>query len=40
MALPHLALGETPDLLRDVVKKFAENEILPLAARIDKENHH
>jgi isovaleryl-CoA dehydrogenase len=32
-------LGETADLLRDTVKDFAEAEIAPRAADIDRDNH-
>lgn len=32
-------LGETADLLRDTVKAFAQAEIAPRAADIDRENH-
>ena len=32
------ALGESIDMLRDSVKKFAKREIAPLAAQIDREN--
>ncbi len=31
-------LGETTDLLRDAVNEFAQNEIAPLAAEIDRSN--
>ncbi len=34
----NFALGESVDLLRDSVKRFAEKEIAPLAAQIDREN--
>lgn len=40
--LQHL-LGETYDLLRDSVNQFAQREIAPIAAQIDKDNlfpHH
>ncbi|HIJ81015.1 MAG TPA: isovaleryl-CoA dehydrogenase [Desulfuromonadales bacterium] len=32
-------LGETADLLRETVKDFADDEIAPRAADIDRENH-
>jgi len=32
------SLGETADILRDTVYKFAQREIAPIAATIDKEN--
>ena len=35
----NFALGESIDLLRDSVRQFAEREIAPIAARIDRENH-
>jgi isovaleryl-CoA dehydrogenase len=38
MAGFNFALGESVDLLRDSVKRFAEKEIAPLAAEIDREN--
>ena len=31
-------LGETADMLRDTVRSFADNEIAPLADRIDRDN--
>jgi isovaleryl-CoA dehydrogenase len=31
-------LGETADLLRDAVQDFAQSEIAPLAAEIDRSN--
>src|SRR5579875_3373079 len=34
----NFALGETVDLLRDSVKRFAEKEIAPIAAQIDRDN--
>ena len=34
----NFALGESIDMLRDSVKKFAKKEIAPLAAEIDREN--
>ena len=34
----NFALGESIDLLRDSVKKFADREIAPIAAQIDREN--
>ncbi|MBS0659222.1 MAG: acyl-CoA dehydrogenase family protein, partial [Verrucomicrobia bacterium] len=34
----NFALGETVDLLRDSVRKFAEKEIAPRAADIDHRN--
>jgi isovaleryl-CoA dehydrogenase len=39
-ALPpfDFGLGETVDMLRDVVRAFAEQEIAPIAADIDREN--
>jgi isovaleryl-CoA dehydrogenase len=40
--LPHF-LGETYDALRESVRQFAQREITPIAAQIDKENtfpHH
>lgn len=40
MQIPSLdfALGETIDMLRDAVRDFAENEIAPRAAEIDRAN--
>lgn len=34
----NFALGESVDLLRDTVKRFAEKEIAPIAARVDRDN--
>ncbi len=34
----NFALGESVDLLRDSVKRFAEKEIAPIAAEVDREN--
>ena len=34
----NFALGESVDLLRDSVKRFAEKEIAPIAAKVDREN--
>ncbi len=34
----NFALGESIDLLRDSVKKFADREIGPIAAQVDREN--
>ena len=34
----NFALGESIDLLRDSVRKFAEREIAPIAAQVDREN--
>ena len=34
----NFALGESVDLLRDSVKKFADREIAPIAEQVDKEN--
>ena len=34
----NFALGESIDLLRDSVRKFAEKEIAPIAAQVDREN--
>ncbi len=34
----NFALGESIDMLRDSVKKFAEREIAPIAAQIDRDN--
>ena len=34
----NFALGESVDLLRDSVKKFAEREIAPIAAQVDHDN--
>src|SRR6187551_2031873 len=38
MALMNFALGETVDMLRESVRHFAEQEIAPLAEKIDQEN--
>lgn len=38
MIFLNFALGETPNMLREAVSEFAEREIAPLAADIDKEN--
>lgn len=35
----HFALGETADMLREAVREFAEREIAPQAADIDRDNH-
>jgi isovaleryl-CoA dehydrogenase len=34
----NFALGESIDLLRDTVKKFADREIAPIAAGVDRDN--
>ena len=34
----NFALGESTDLLRDTVRKFAEREIAPIASEVDREN--
>src|SRR5579875_2137432 len=34
----NFALGESVDMLRDSVKRFAEKEIAPIAAQIDRDN--
>ena len=34
----NFALGESVDLLRDSVKRFADKEIAPIAAQIDRDN--
>ncbi len=34
----NFALGESVDLLRDSVKRFAEKELAPIAAQIDRDN--
>ena len=34
----NFALGESIDLLRDSVRKFAEREIAPLASQVDRDN--
>ncbi len=34
----NFALGESVDMLRDSVKRFADKEIAPLAAQVDREN--
>ena len=34
----NFALGESVDLLRDSVKRFAEKEIAPIAAKVDRDN--
>lgn len=34
----NFALGESIDMLRDSVKKFAKKEISPIAAQVDREN--
>lgn len=34
----NFALGEDVDLLRDTVKRFAEKEIAPIAAKVDHDN--
>ena len=34
----NFALGESIDMLRDSVKRFAEKEIAPLAAQVDRDN--
>lgn len=39
MAYLHNALGETADMLREAVREFAEREIAPRAAQMDKENY-
>lgn len=38
MLFLNFALGDTADMLREAVKEFAEREIAPLAAEIDKTN--
>lgn len=38
MTYLNFALGETSDMLRDAVREFAEREIAPLAAEIDRDN--
>ncbi len=34
----NFALGESVDLLRDSVKRFADKEIAPIAAKVDRDN--
>src|SRR5579875_3864054 len=34
----NFALGEDVDLLRDSVKRFADKEIAPIAAKVDRDN--
>src|SRR5579875_3873623 len=34
----NFALGESVDLLRDSVRRFAEKEIAPIAAQVDRDN--
>lgn len=38
MTFLNFALGETCDMLREAVREFAEREIAPIAAEIDREN--
>lgn len=38
MAFLNFALGETSDMLREAVRDFAEREIAPIAAEIDRDN--
>ncbi len=38
MTYLNFALGETSDMLRDAVREFAEREIAPIAAEIDRDN--
>ncbi len=39
MAFMNFALGETADMLREAVQDFAQREIAPIAASIDRDNH-
>lgn len=39
MTFLNFALGETCDMLRESVREFAEREIAPIAAEIDRDNH-
>lgn len=39
MAYLNFALGETGDMLREAVQDFAQREIAPIAADIDRDNH-
>lgn len=38
MTFLNFALGETSDMLREAVREFAESEIAPIAAEIDRNN--
>lgn len=38
MTFLNFALGETSDMLREAVREFAEREIAPIAAEVDRDN--